>query len=74
MNVLGSSSALILLGKVISFVFMRLRSVMEMILSPRKAKRERLNPTSKIINAPVRFFIERGESFFLFPLLGFPSH
>ncbi len=54
---------------------MRRCSRLETIFSPIKAKRERLNPANKTTNAPVKFFSERGESFFvLFPLWGFPVH
>jgi hypothetical protein len=54
---------------------LRIRSLRrKIIFSPRKAKRERLDPTNKTTKAPVKFLIERGDSFFFCPLWGFPVH
>ena len=47
----------------------------ETIFSPRNAKIERLIPTNKTKNAPVKFLRERGFTlFFLLTIGGFPSH
>jgi hypothetical protein len=49
---------------------------MEIIFSKRNAKEERLSPTNKTINAPVKFLNESEEFFFgaVFPFGGFPLH
>ena len=46
----------------------------KIVFSPRKAKGERLDQTNKTTKAPVKFLIERGDSFFFCPLWGFPVH